>query len=63
MIEIDGLGGSGKSTTSNSLKLKLEEKGYNCYVLHMDDFIHTKHTRYNESKEEWYSYYQHAMEI
>ena len=57
VIGIDGLGGAGKSTVSNSLQLKLQNKGYETYVLHMDDFIHTKQIRYNGSKEEWYCYY------
>lgn len=57
VVGIDGLGGAGKSTVSNILKLELENKGYKCYVLHIDDFIHNKHIRYNASKEEWYCYY------
>ena len=57
VVGVDGLGGAGKSTVSNSLKLKLQNKGYESYVLHMDDFIHTEHIRYNESNEEWYCYY------
>lgn len=57
VVGIDGLGGAGKSTVSNLLKSKLRNKGYGSYVLHVDDFIHTKHIRYNESEEEWYCYY------
>ena len=49
--------GSGKSTIADSLKLKLQSRGYETYILHIDDFIHPKHVRYNESKEEWYCYY------
>lgn len=57
IVGIDGLGGAGKSTIVNSLKLQLQNENYNPYVLHIDDFIHTKHIRYDESKEEWYCYY------
>ncbi len=57
VVGVDGLGGAGKSTVSNLLKLILQNKGYESYVLHMDDFIHTEHIRYNKSKEEWYCYY------
>lgn len=57
IVGIDGLGGSGKSTIVNSLKLQLQNENYHTYVLHIDDFIHPKHIRYDESKEEWYCYY------
>ena len=57
IVGIDGLGGSGKTTVADSLKLKLQSRGYDTYILHIDDFIHPKHVRYNESKEEWYCYY------
>lgn len=56
-IGIDGLGGAGKSTLVDSLKSELKEKNYNPYVLHIDNFIHPKSIRYNDSKEEWYCYY------
>lgn len=57
VVGIDGLGGAGKSTVSNSLKLKLQDKGYESTVMHIDDFIHTKNIRYNMFKEEWFCYY------
>jgi uridine kinase len=57
IVGIDGLGGAGKSTMVNSLMLQLQNEDYHSYVLHIDDFIHTKHIRYDESKEEWYCYY------
>lgn len=57
VIGIDGLGGAGKTTIVNSLKLELSNKSYNSLILHIDDFIHPKSIRYIESKEEWYCYY------
>ncbi len=57
VIGIDGLGGAGKSTIVNSLRVKLQKEKYHTYVLHIDDFIHQKHIRYDESKEEWDCYY------
>lgn len=57
IIGIDGLGGAGKSTFSNSLKLQLEDENISSYILHIDDFIHPKYIRYDTFKEEWYCYY------
>ena len=57
LIGIDGLGGAGKSTFSNSLYSLLVEKGYSVTLLHIDDFIHPKNIRYNSNYEEWYCYY------
>ncbi|MBU5312814.1 AAA family ATPase [Tissierella carlieri] len=57
IIGIDGLGGAGKTTIVNSLKSQLSNRDYNTVILHIDDFIHPKNIRYNESKEEWYCYY------
>lgn len=56
-IGIDGLGGAGKTTIVNSLKLQLQNKNYNAVILHIDDFIYPKNIRYNKSKEEWDCYY------
>ena len=57
IIGVDGLGGAGKTTLVNSLKLQLQNENYSSYVLHIDDFIHPKRIRYDSSKEEWYCYY------
>jgi uridine kinase len=57
IVGIDGLGGSGKSTIVDSLKLQLQNENYHPYILHVDDFIHPKHIRYDKSKEQWYCYY------
>lgn len=57
VVGINGLGGAGKSTLVNSLKSELQNESYNSYILHIDDFIHPKSIRYNDSKEEWYCYY------
>lgn len=57
IIGVDSLGGAGKTTLVNSLKLQLQNENYYSYVLHIDDFIHPKRIRYDSSKEEWYCYY------
>lgn len=57
IVGIDGLGGAGKSTIVNSLKLQLQNENYHPYILHIDDFIHQKHIRYDNSKEEGECYY------
>lgn len=57
VIGIDGLGGAGKSTEVRSLKKRLQNENYSCTVIHIDDFIHPRHVRYDESKEEWDCYY------
>lgn len=57
VVGIDGLGGAGKSTIVNSLELELNKNGYECYILHIDDFINKREIRYNDSKEQWYCYY------
>lgn len=57
IVGVDGLGGAGKSTLANSLKLQLQNENYNSYVLHIDDFIYPKHNRYDLTKEEWHCYY------
>lgn len=57
IIGVDGLGGAGKSTLVNLIKSQLQNENYNCFVLHIDDFIHPKSIRYDLSKEEWYCYY------
>jgi len=37
--------------------VQLQKEKYHTYVLHIDDFIHPKHIRYDESKKEWDCYY------
>lgn len=57
IIGIDGLGGAGKSTISDSLYKSLTEEKYNVTLLHIDDFIHPKAIRYNDNYSEWECYY------
>ena len=56
IVGIDGLGGAGKSTISELLFNRFNEK-YNITVLHIDDFIHPKVIRYNSNFAEWECYY------
>ncbi|MDR7856774.1 P-loop NTPase fold protein [Tissierella sp.] len=57
VIGIDGLGGAGKTTIVNLLNSQLQNKNYSPVILHIDDFIHPRNIRYNETKEEWDCYY------
>ena len=57
ILGIDGLGGAGKSTISESVAQELENKGICPVLLHIDDFIHTKQIRYNDAYEQWQCYY------
>lgn len=53
LIGIDGLGGSGKTVYAYKLQNQLEGS----IILHLDEFVHKKETRYNKNYEEWYCYY------
>ncbi|WP_432360099.1 AAA family ATPase [Sporosarcina sp. UB5] len=53
LIGIDGLGGSGKTTLARILEGQLE----NVVLFHIDDFIHPRKIRYDESFPEWEAYY------
>lgn len=57
IVGIDGLGGAGKSTISEELYKLLSEENYNIALLHIDDFIHPRAVRYNDSYNEWECYY------
>ena len=57
VIGVDGGTGAGKTTFVKSLKLNLNQKGYKCNILHIDDFITPRNVRYNDSNEEWYCFY------
>ena len=54
IIGIDGLGGSGKTTLAKTLKERTLSPS--C-VFHIDDFIHPRKIRYNETVKEWSCYY------
>lgn len=58
VIGIDGLGGAGKSTIAVSVKERLETKGYNAILLHIDDFIFQRSIRYNDAYPQWECYYE-----
>lgn len=57
IVGIDGLGGAGKSTVSEELYKLFREGNYSIEILHIDDFIHPKAVRYNDSYAEWECYY------
>ena len=57
VVGIDGLGGAGKSTVSESICAGLEETGVHTVLLHIDDFIHTRAVRYDSSRPDWECYY------
>lgn len=57
ILGIDGLGGSGKTTLAKSVQDFLQNIGRQAIVLHIDDFIHPKHIRYDHTIEEWLCYY------
>lgn len=57
VIGIDGLGGAGKSTISETLCQKFEDNNYNVMLLHIDDFINVREVRYNSAFPDWQCYY------
>lgn len=57
IIGIDGLGGAGKSTISETLCQKFKENHYHTILLHIDDFIHVRDVRYNSDYPDWQCYY------
>lgn len=57
VLGVDGLGGSGKTTYALSLKKTLINEGIPVEVLHIDDFIHPKEIRYDQTKPDWECYY------
>lgn len=57
VVGIDGLGGAGKSTISETLCNELEDNDINTILLHIDDFIHLRAVRYNPAYPQWQCYY------
>lgn len=57
IVGMDGLGGAGKSTLSESLHSILCKEGYSIVILHIDDFIHPRAVRYDERYVAWECYY------
>ena len=57
IVGIDGAGGAGKSTISDTLEKELRSEGYNAAVFHIDDMIHPRAVRYNDDYPQWEQYY------
>lgn len=57
IIGIDGLGGAGKTTFSESLYKILQQHKYTVQTLHLDDFIHKISIRYNPKIDDVECYY------
>ena len=57
IIGIDGLGGAGKSTVSESIKTAFADTDIIVTILHIDDFIHPRAVRYSDKAKEWECYY------
>lgn len=57
IIGIDGLGGAGKSTVSESIVTAFSDGDVHIAVIHIDDLIHPKAVRYNNEVSEWECYY------
>ncbi len=57
VIGIDGLGGAGKSTISESICKALTDQGINTVLLHIDDLITRREIRYDPAYPQWQCYY------
>ncbi|MBQ8967762.1 uridine kinase [Ruminococcus sp.] len=57
VVGIDGLGGAGKSTISETLCNELEDNDINTILLHIDNLIHPRAVRYNPAYPQWQCYY------
>ncbi|MCU9611986.1 kinase [Caldibacillus lycopersici] len=63
IIGIDGLSRSGKTTLVHELKTMLTKANIPHLVIHMDDHIVTRLSRYNTGYEQWYEYYSLQWDI
>ena len=57
IVGIDGLGGAGKSTISETICTELKNHHLHVILLHIDDFINTRKIRYDSAYPEWQCYY------
>ena len=53
ILGIDGLGGAGKTTVAR----EIQQQVVGSVLLHIDDFIHPRHVRYDNEIEPWEAYY------
>ncbi|WP_157721873.1 AAA family ATPase [Tumebacillus avium] len=63
LLGIDGLSGAGKTTLVQGLVTELEERGIETAVLHIDDLITDRSTRYGSGQSEWYEHYRLQWDV
>jgi uridine kinase len=56
IVGIDGLSGAGKTTLVHKLEERLKHI-CNVVIIHIDDYIVNRTSRYNTGLDEWYEYY------
>ncbi|MGZ4107245.1 MAG: kinase [Tumebacillaceae bacterium] len=57
IVGIDGMSGSGKTTLAEKVKRELTTRGIDVAVVHIDDHIVDRSTRYNTGEEQWREHY------
>lgn len=63
LFGIDGLSGAGKTTLVQGLVAELETRGIETAVLHLDDLITDRSTRYGTGQAEWYEHYRLQWDV
>lgn len=63
LLGIDGLSGAGKTTLVQGLVAEMEARGMETAVLHIDDLITDRSTRYGTGQAEWYEHYRLQWDV